>query len=339
MGCCLGDDIIVDASPRGGPRRIRLAVLLSEMQAVLTGEEVAGVVDLAVAAETIGYDAVFMGEHIVMGPSAAADGMPPNLHAPLRPRGIPPATPWLEPLTTLAVVAGATTTIGLGTAILIAPLRPAVLTAKIVHTLDVLAKGRLELGVGVSWQTEEYDALGVPYSQRGQLLDDALSAWSALADPGPVSLVSETVSFEGIHLEPRSQQPGGPPIWFGGAFGKRMIRRVVRHGRGLAPLPRASSDDLSILAAAMIGAGRNPNELDLITGIRPKFDNAVGPADLAASLAEISSLVELGYTTFVLWPGAFAAHRDELGDVLQQAHDVFRRLTAGGTSVALRQSL
>ena len=339
MGCPVGVDVVVDAVLGGGRRRIRLVVLLSEMQALLTGDEAAEVVDLAVVAETIGYDAVFMGEHIVMGPSAAADGVPMNLHAPLRPRGIPPDMPWLEPLTTLAVVAGATTTIGLGTAILIAPLRPAVLTAKIVHTLDVLANGRLELGVGVSWQTEEYDALGVPFAQRGQRLDDALNAWSALANPGPVSLVSETVSFEGVHLEPRSRQAGGPPIWFGGAFGKRMIRRVVRHGRGLAPLPRASSGDLSTLADAMIGAGRNPSELDLITGIRPKFDNAVGPADLAASLADIPSLVDLGYTTFVLWPGAFAAHRDELGDVLEQTHDTFHRLTAGAASVALPQSL
>ena len=89
------------------------------------------------------------------------------------------------------------------------PLRPAVLLAKQVATLDQLSNGRVDLGVGTGWQREEYDAQGLPFEQRGQLLTDTLAALQVLWRDTPAALDAPTLSFEDIYCEPKPLQPGG----------------------------------------------------------------------------------------------------------------------------------
>ena len=93
---------------------------------------------------------------------------------------VPPDAPWFEPLTMLTAIAAVTTRVRLATGILIAPLRPAAFLAKQVATLDQISGGRVDLGVGTGWQREEYDAQGLAFEQRGQLLDDTLAACTVL---------------------------------------------------------------------------------------------------------------------------------------------------------------
>src|SRR6185436_18984466 len=88
----------------------------------------------------------------------------------------PPADPWVEPLTTLAAMAAVTSTVRLGTGVLITPLRPAVLLAKTIATLDNLSGGRVDLGVGLGWQREEYAAIGVSFTERWARHDDEIRA-------------------------------------------------------------------------------------------------------------------------------------------------------------------
>src|SRR5205823_5976552 len=185
--------------------------------------------DVARVADQLNFDYVCLAEHVLMHghPGMAAHATGPVRHTPdeLMP----------EPLTTLAAFAGATKRIGLMTGILIAPLRPAALLAKTAATLHGLSNGRLTLGVSTSWQQEEYAALGVPFADRGQRLDDTLRACKALWAGGPSSFSSSSVQFENMWCEPRPNSADDIPIWFGGKFTPRLVRRVVELGHGWIP--------------------------------------------------------------------------------------------------------
>src|SRR5882724_8159151 len=147
------------------PLRIWLGVYGLE---TLFGGDPRGLIEVARHAESAGVDQINITDHVVMG--ARTDRYPFGKFP------VPPEYPWFEPLTMLAAIAGVTSSIRLGTGVLITPLRPAVLLAKIAATLDVVSGGRLDLGVGTGWQREEYDAVGLDWDKRGQLLSDTLAA-------------------------------------------------------------------------------------------------------------------------------------------------------------------
>ena len=136
--------------------------------------------DRAVAADRAGIDRVVVSDHVVFGEDLEAYGRPElgGSAGGKQPTG--PDGHWLEPLTTLSVIAGMTSRVRLGTNIVIAALRRPVVLAKTAATLDVLSGGRLDLGVGVGWQREEYDAAGLDFETRGDLLDHTLAVCQTL---------------------------------------------------------------------------------------------------------------------------------------------------------------
>jgi alkanesulfonate monooxygenase SsuD/methylene tetrahydromethanopterin reductase-like flavin-dependent oxidoreductase (luciferase family) len=151
--------------------------------------------DVARAADAAGADFVDVTEHVLMGLNALQSGQGWEMdHLEM---------PQTEPLITLAAMAGATQRIRLLSAIVIAPLRPAGLLAKTAATLHALSQGRFVMGVTASWQKDEYDALGMSFEQRGQILDDAIGACRALWAGAPASFRSPTVNFEGMFCSPR----------------------------------------------------------------------------------------------------------------------------------------
>jgi probable F420-dependent oxidoreductase len=265
------------------------------------------VVEAAAAADRAGIDQIAVPDHLAIGPRTDA--------YPYGPFPLPPDEPWLEPLTTLAAMAGATRRIRLATGVLIAPLRPALLLAKTAATLDVLSGGRLDLGVGLGWQREEYDAAGVPWAGRWARLDDQLRACRALwtAD-GPVSFRSETVSFQELRSLPRPAQEGGPPLWLGVAASERNAARIAALGAGWLPIesdPDAIARGVTVLRRACEAAGRDPATL----GVRanaPVCRGADGRPDLAATLASLPRLSVAGVTIAAFALPAFARSRDEL---------------------------
>jgi probable F420-dependent oxidoreductase len=148
----------------------------------------------------------------------------------------PPEAPWNEPLTLLSAIAAATRRVELTTGIVIVPLRPAVLFAKWTATIDVLSGGRLELGVGTGWQREEFDALGIDYALRGQMLTDTIGACRKLWTSSPASFHSPTVNFDDIWCDPKPLQAGGVPVLFSGTLIPRNKRRIVELGDGWIPI-------------------------------------------------------------------------------------------------------
>jgi alkanesulfonate monooxygenase SsuD/methylene tetrahydromethanopterin reductase-like flavin-dependent oxidoreductase (luciferase family) len=154
----------------------------------LFGGDLRSVLDTARAADATGIDQLVLPDHVVMG--ARTDCYP---------FGTFPYSneePWPEPLTMLAAIAGVTEQVRLATGILISPLRPAVLLAKAAATLDGISHGRLDLGVGIGWQREEYEAAGIRWSDRRVRFEDQLRACVALwTRTPPVTFSSTTVSF------------------------------------------------------------------------------------------------------------------------------------------------
>jgi probable F420-dependent oxidoreductase len=274
------------------------------------------VVDTARRAEAAGVDTVIVPDHVVMSEHVEAYEWGPF--------PFPIEVPWLEPLTVLAAIAGATSRVRLATGILIAPLRPAIVLAKTAATLDVLSQGRLELGVGVGWQREEFDAAGYDFESRAQRLDDTIAACRALWRDSPASFASQTVSFERIWCEPRPVQPSGIPVWFSGTLHRRNLERIVRWGDGWIPIMTATRADVADgakrLADAFAKAGREAGALK-VRGALELRTGANGRPDLAATLASAHELaaagatdVQLGLLAFVRRPEQQEAFFAELSE-------------------------
>ena len=267
------------------------------------------IVDLARRAEAAGVDTVILPDHVVMGDRTDRYEWGPF--------PFPVDVPWLEPLTVLSAIAGATSTLRLATGILIAPLRPAPVLAKIAATLDVISQGRLELGVGVGWQREEFDAMGLDYAQRGRMLTDTIAACRVLWTESPASFHSETVSFEKIWCEPRPVQAGGVPVWFSGTLTKRNQGRIVRLGDGWIPIMTATREDLSEgvrrLHDALASAGRDPAALRVRGDLGVAMGDDKRP-DLARTLARSHELGAAGATDVQLPLLAFVRKPERLPD-------------------------
>ena len=137
----------------------------------------------------------------------------------------------LHPSTVLAYAAAVTTTLKLGTGIVLIAQRNPVVLAKEMASLDVLSGGRLLLGIGAGYLHQEFEALGVPFKQRGARTDEYVHAMRSLwNDPSP-SFSGKYVNFDQIQAMPRPVQDGGPPIIIGGAS-DAALRRAAEYAQG-----------------------------------------------------------------------------------------------------------
>jgi probable F420-dependent oxidoreductase len=270
---------------------------------------------MAVEAEDAGFDAVMVSEHVVLGRGADAGGVPENPRDYALPGNQDPSTPWPDPLTLLAAVASVTTTLRLVASSVIAPLRHPVLLAKQLATLDLLSEGRFVVQPTVSWHRAEYDALGVPFERRGELLDEHLEIWRELwTEPETVHEGGPYGNFGPVSLEPKPFRPGGPFMWFGGErLREATLRRIVRYGDGFNPLGSPSDQDLERVRRAMTKAGRDMGELEMVGGTRGRFPDATSTADLGQALAAIPPQLERGFTTICIKPSQFIDDSDEIG--------------------------
>jgi probable F420-dependent oxidoreductase len=151
---------------------------------------------------------------------------------------------------------------------MVVPHRPAVLTAKILSTIDVLSGGRLTLGIGAGWMKEEFEAIGAPdFAARGKVTDEYVEAFKALWTSSDPRYQGEHVRFAGIAFEPKPVQKPHPPIWVGGESGP-ALRRTARLGDAWYPIgtnPSFPLDSLKRFKAAIgklraltAEAGRDP---------------------------------------------------------------------------------
>jgi probable F420-dependent oxidoreductase len=285
--------------------RVSLSITVSAI-GHLYGDDLAGLVELARIADDTGIDQLVMPDHVVMGP-----------HLENYPYGrfpLPLDEPWPEPLTVLAAMAGATSRVRFGTGVLITPLRPAVLLAKTLATLDALSRGRLEVGVGTGWQAEEYQAEGLDFARRWQLFDDGLRACRVLWRDAPAAFESPTLSFREIWCLPRPVQPGGPPLWFGVALGPKNLARIAELGAGWMPMdsrPEALRAGIAKLRETF-RAARRPFEGFGVRAHAGYVRRADKSLDLDATLASIPTLVEAGATSISLALAQIVRRREEI---------------------------
>lgn len=274
----------------------------------------------AAVADRIGIDRVLVVDHVVMGNNIDAyDGS-----------GFPtgPDGPWLEPMTVLSVIAGRTRRVRLATGILIATLRRPVVLAKAAATLDVLSGGRLDLGVGIGWQREEYEACGVPFEERGARLDDTIAICQRLWRDQPASHHSPYVAFDNIWCAPRPFQPNGVPIWVSGRVHRKTIERAVRFGAGWIPWGEDRADPrpgIAQMRDALVAAGRDPLNFQ-IRGLLPLELDGRGAIELEPAMELVREHVGAGITDFHL-QAQLPTDPSALEDHLTPLVDAFRVVT------------
>ena len=218
-------------------------------------ERARGIKDFARTVEDLGFDSLFITDHLL----AAKRFYSVN---------------WLEPLTTLAVAAGATERVRLGTSILVMPLRNPVILAKELATLQFLSDNRVILGAGVGWNESEYEAVGVHKSERGKRTDEMLDIMMPLLEGERVTYHGRFYDVDDVFIEPRTAQR--PLLWIGGGsqladpkspdvpkFVESVKQRTLRSD-GWIPRPTCPPADIARdwqeLQAAFREAGRDPSD-------------------------------------------------------------------------------
>jgi probable F420-dependent oxidoreductase len=269
--------------------------------------------------ETIGREceersvnAIWVGEHVVTFEEYSSsypysdDGRVP----------LPAETGLLEPFTTLAFLAAITSTVRLGTAMCLLPQRNPVYTAKEVATLDWLSNGRVDLGVGVGWLREEFEALEVPWERRGARTDDYLGVLRSLWCEDPSSFSGEFYNLAPCRQYPKPVQDPHPPIHIGGES-DAALRRTARVAQGWHTFNRPPAELAAPLArlGELLGAeGRSRSEITVT--VCPYFQE-LSPATVeqyaAAGADAVAALLFVTDPSDV--PGVF----DALGPCMEKA--------------------
>lgn len=230
-------------------------------------------------AEERGFSCLWVGEHVVLFEEYASsypyadDGKIPA----------PPGTGLLEPLNTLAFLAAHTTTVRLGTAMVLLPQRNPVYTAKEVATLDWLSNGRVDLGIGVGWLEEEFRAVNVSWPQRGRRTDEYLEVLHTLWTDETSSYSGEFYSLNPCQMFPKPLQDP-LPIHIGGES-DAALKRVARAGNGWHTFnrtPEELAEPLSKLDGLLTEQGRSRS--DIAITVCPYFQPL--DADIAERYAE-----------------------------------------------------
>ena len=199
---------------------------------------------LAVAGEAMGFDYATFSDHVVIPtdiqakyPYSATGEFPAGARAERH-----------EQLIEVAFIAAKTTKLRLITSVMVVPHRPAVLTAKMLSTIDVLSGGRLTLGIGAGWLKEEFEAIEAPdFAQRGKVTDEYIKAFLELWTNHKPRFAGEHVRFDNIVFEPKPVQKPHPPIWVGGESGP-ALRRTARLGDAWYPIGTNPANPLDSLA-------------------------------------------------------------------------------------------
>ena len=292
---------------------VKLLLVLTENETLVEPRDLRGLVDMAVQAEAAGIDGVMMSEHVLLGLDSGAAGEMTNPRDYAAPGNQDPAYAWPNSIVMLSAIAAATSTLRLVAGAIIAPLRHPLLLAKALGTLDLLSQGRLVVLPTVSWSQDEYAALGVPFTERGKILDEQLEVLAKAWGPYPIRHEGQYFSFGDVWLEPGAHRPEGPAFWFGGqGMHPPLVRRLARYGHGLNPFGSLTDDDLATLAAGMREAGRDISELEMVGGIRGTFHGRDDVADLNQALVSLPRQLAQGYTTICFKPAMFVHHVDEL---------------------------
>lgn len=239
-----------------------------------TSGEPEEILRFARAAESLGFDEISAVEHSVV----IADTESEYPYSPTGRSHLPDDCDIPDPLELLSFVAGATTTLGLSTGVLVLPNHNPVVLAKRLATLDRLSGGRLRICLGVGWMREEIEACGGRFDRRGRIADESIAVMRALwAGRDGVDFRGEYFSFTGAYSRPRPVRDTGVPLYIGG-HSLAAAHRAGRLGDGFQPLGLAGDDlatAIGTMREAAAAAERDPADISLVLGATlPRLDES-----------------------------------------------------------------
>jgi probable F420-dependent oxidoreductase len=259
-------------------------------------------IELAALAEALGADSLWVSHHVVHTGFVGERLGTGNYY---------------DPLVSLTAAALATTSVRLGTSVLVLGYLNAVVTAKQLATIDWLSHGRVDVGVGVGALRSEFDATNVvAFDRRGDYADELIDVMKLLWTPGKGSFHGDFYSFDDVEAYPGPYQPGGLPILIGGN-GPRALRRLVTRGdgwHGIGLEPDAAATVRRQLAEELDRAGRSIETFPF--QVRLHIDAA--DLDVGRWRERATAYSEAGVTDLVLAPQTREkdAHRRWLEDLL-----------------------
>jgi len=243
--------------------------------------------DVTDEAERLGYESVWLPEHLVLPTRMSRSPHPGEEHPP-----VPPTTPVFDAFTYLGYLAGRTKHLRLGTHVYNLGLRHPFTSARSVQTLDVVSGGRVEFGIGASWLEEEWRAIGLDFASRGRRVDEAIDVCKRLWTEPEVAYDGEFFRFDAVAFEPKPVQQPWPPILVGGES-PAALRRAARAGDG------------------WIGMGHTletaAEQIARLHELRREYDRGDAPFEVClggavASPEDVARWEELGVTRLVVSP-------------------------------------
>ena len=290
---------------------MKIGFMLPVMGAMATQENMVAMAQLA---EARGFESVWVPDHVIM-PTRIVSTYPYTKSGGFI---ADPKGSHLDPITSLAFMAGCTKRVRLGFSVLVAPYRHPVVTGKMMATIDVLSNGRLNVGVGAGWLDEEFEALGVPTERKWARTEEHIRIWKELWTAEEPKYDGLYHSFSHVQCRPQPLQKPHPPITIGGN-GKACFRRVVALADGWQVVSEAPDDvysmdgDLKTALATLYQiaeeAGRDPKTIEV---------NAVIIAGTAEGvLRDLPQYERMGVTRLILDFPSFVSDPNEMSTILE----------------------
>ena len=296
-----------------------MVLVLLEQWTLTPERDLCALVQMAVAAEAVGVETVMLSDHVLLTPAAGAQGRMANPRDYAAPGNQDPYTPWPDSIVLASAIAAATNRIRIALSAVILPLRHPLQLATQLATLDLLSEGRLIVQPTVSWLEQEYLAMGVPFHSRGRILDEQLAILRLVWSQSPASFAGEFFSFDDVYIEPKCSRVEGPQMWFGGQHvHPAILRRLVEYGHGFHPFGTPTLEELETIRGAMQAAGRNPDLIEMIGGIRPRFRSDDKPGDLEEAMAAIPAKLAEGYSSICFKPSQYTDDPAEVSDLCRR---------------------
>jgi len=246
-------------------------------------------VDVTIEAERLGYESVWLPEHLVLTRQMSRSPHPGQTHPP-----VPPETPVFDAFAYLAHLAARTERIRLGTHVYNIGLRHPFTTARGVQTVDLLSNGRLEFGIGASWLEEEWVAAELDFHTRGRRVDETVEVAKLLWTQEFADFTGEFFTFEGVAFEPKCVQQPWPPILVGGESGA-ALRRAARLGDGWLGIHHtfdSARAQIARLDALLAEHGRDRDGFQIVLGGE------------VSSRGDVARWEEVGVTRLIVAPWA-----------------------------------
>ncbi|MDQ1520588.1 MAG: hypothetical protein QOI55_1661 [Actinomycetota bacterium] len=241
----------------------------------------------AVEADRLGFESVWMPEHLVFTTQMSRSPHPGEEHPP-----VPPETPIYDAFAYLAFIAAQTERVRLGTHVYNIGLRHPFTAARGAQTVDLVSNGRFIFGIGASWLEEEWRVTQLDFATRGRRVDEAIEVCKRLWTEPVVDHHGEFFDFDGVVFEPKPQQQAGPPIVVGGES-KAALRRAARLGDGWIGMDHtfeSGATQVNTLRQLLEQYDRDPATFDYICS---------GPLD---SRDDLKRWEDIGVTRMIVSP-------------------------------------